>query len=480
MDKEKRARLFTIFGTVLYLEPLSGELRHGAPDRVPANVALVADGISPDGRRCRIMYNAEPGWVPVAFEAGRSGLITNDGVASPSLRIAALERGLLSLRSEDRYLCAEPDGCVTLSRTKCSLWECFLASEDWCTAYPHDAEAAFDLPVDWPGVHRAVIDPMLRARSRRVVKEKKVFFFANTEWSNGRVYYDLCKFLHERGYVADILNWRVSYTRDQIANILTYYDFVISGLDGIASLIDNYLVPPERIIGISHGVYYDFNILIEKKGVEIFGKLANFGVVSYSMISESAILGVPRIPSVASLGVDLTEFGGEISGSLRIVGYASSMSHKTKEGIEKKRGELAAECAERSGLDFRLAGSHENPVSFHDMPAYYSTVDAVLMTSMIEAAGLPVLEAAAAGRLVIGTPVGHFPLRAYQGGGIIAPIDSERFKRFTISTLLYYKSNPQAYVDKCHSIKEAAKMFDWQYVIDEWVDLIEMAKPSRT
>ncbi|MBZ9905717.1 glycosyltransferase family 4 protein [Mesorhizobium sp. B2-7-3] len=261
--------------------------------------------------------------------------------------------------------------------------------------------------------------------------------------------------------------------------MLGYYDFIISGLDGIPFLIDNYLVEPDRIIGISHGVYYDFDLLIHKKGIGIFDQLANFGVVSYSMVSESAILGVPRVPLVTSLGINFTEFDTAIPGSLRTVGYASSMSHKTKEGIEKKRGELAIECAEGAGLDFRPAGSHEKPVSFHDMPAYYSTVDSILMTSMIEAAGLPVLEAAAAGRLVIGTPVGHFPLRAYQGGGIIAPIDAGRFKLFTINALLYYKANPQAYVDKCHSIREAAKMFDWDYMIDEWVELIESAKPVR-
>lgn len=320
---------------------------------------------------------------------------------------------------------------------------------------------------------------MFRVRSNRAPRAKKVFFFANTEWSNGRVYYDLCKRLHENGYISDILNWRISYTRNQIIDMLGYYDFIISGLDGIPFLIDNYLVEPDRIIGISHGVYYDFDLLIHKKGIGIFDQLANFGVVSYSMVSESAILGVPRVPLVTSLGINFTEFDTAIPGSLRTVGYASSMSHKTKEGIEKKRGELAIECAEGAGLDFRPAGSHEKPVSFHDMPAYYSTVDSILMTSMIEAAGLPVLEAAAAGRLVIGTPVGHFPLRAYQGGGIIAPIDAGRFKLFTINALLYYKANPQAYVDKCHSIREAAKMFDWDYMIDEWVELIESAKPVR-
>ena len=44
------------------------------------------------------------------------------------------------------------------------------------------------------------------------------------------------------------------------------------------------------------------------------------------------------------------------------------------------------------------------------------------------------LEAAAAGRLVIGTPVGHFPRKAYQGGGILAPIEADKFTAFAAAT----------------------------------------------
>jgi glycosyltransferase involved in cell wall biosynthesis len=108
-----------------------------------------------------------------------------------------------------------------------------------------------------------------------------------------------------------------------------------------------------------------------------------------------------------------------------------------------------------------------------------SKVDAVLACSVSEGAGLPVMEAAAAGRLVISTPVGHFPLKAYQGGGIIAPVEAEKFKAFTIATLRYYKENPTAYVEKCGAIQEAARKFDWQHAIGEWIELIETADRSR-
>jgi len=110
------------------------------------------------------------------------------------------------------------------------------------------------------------------------------------------------------------------------------------------------------------------------------------------------------------------------------------------------------------------------------MPDFCRSVDVGLISSISEAAQLPVMEAAAAGRLVIGTPVGYFPCKAYQGGGIMAPIEAEKFKAFNTATLLYYKENPAAYVDKCHAIQEAARKFHWKHMIDEWIELIGAAK----
>jgi glycosyltransferase involved in cell wall biosynthesis len=152
----------------------------------------------------------------------------------------------------------------------------------------------------------------------------------------------------------------------------------------------------------------------------------------------------------------------------------------TTYGIEWKRGELAEAAAQKAGLGFKVAGSTANQISFLDMPDFYKAVDAVVTSSISEGAQLPVMEGAAAGRLVIGTPVGHFPRKAYQGGGVLAPIDAEKFEQFTAVTLQFYKENPTAFADKCHALQEAARNFDWQYSIDDWVQFIEAAKASRS
>jgi glycosyltransferase involved in cell wall biosynthesis len=268
----------------------------------------------------------------------------------------------------------------------------------------------------------------------------------------------------------DILDWQVGHL-NHIREIIQYYDLFITALDGVRTLADNYGVPYNRIIAVSHHEY-DIRMLVEQKGVEVFDKFANYGVVSEFLYSASLMRGVPRAPMVAPLGINYSEFYSDIPESLATVGYASSMSVKTY-GVEWKRGEVAEAAAREAGLPFKVAGSTGNQVSFHDMPDFYRTVDAVLVSSISEAAQLPVMEAAAAGRLVIGTPVGHFPRKAYEGAGILAPIEAEKFKAFAADTLRYYKDNPTVFQDKCRSMQEAARLFDWKNAIGGWIDLIE-------
>ena len=329
-----------------------------------------------------------------------------------------------------------------------------------------------------------IVHPTLKVAANTKPKAKKVLIYGYTKWSHGRVYYDLCKQLHQRGYIVDILDWQASHA-DYIHQIAPYYDFFMTACDGVRTLVDSYGITCEKIIVISHHEL-DIRMLIEQKGLEIFYQFANYGVVSEFVYCASMMRGVTRVPMVASLGINYSEFFSELSEKLETVGYASSMSVKTY-GVEWKRGDLAAAAVHAAGLDFKVAGSTANQMSFHDMPNFYKSVDAVVTSSISEAAQLPVMEAAAAGRLVIGTPVGHFPMRAYQGGGIIAPIEAAKFKAFTTEKLQYFKKYPRAYVAKCHSIQEAAQQFDWQHSIGEWVDLIEAAgsgcsrdQPTRT
>ncbi|MFI5023464.1 MAG: FkbM family methyltransferase [Alphaproteobacteria bacterium] len=477
-----RARLFTTFGTVLYVDAASGELRHGPSETSPPNATFVADPSAAGPRR--------RGWL--AHERGGSRELivcledrchcalrseSAGGSASPTLlELIPLERGLIALKAADVFLSAIPDGRIGLSAPVCSTWELFLASEAWCTDAPAKGSArigdAAGAKFDKKRIESYIVDPLIRKTANANSKSTKVLIYGYPQWSHGRIYYDLCKHLHERGYVVDILSWQVDHS-NYMREIIAFYDLFMTALDGVRVLVDTYGVPYDKIIAVSHHEF-DIRTLTEQKGVEVFRSFASYGVVSEPLYCSSLMSGVPRIPMVASVGVNFSEFYTEISERLATVGYASSMSARTY-GIEWKRGELAEAAAREAGLAFKVAGSTANQISFHDMPDFYRSVDAVLTSSISEAAQLPVMEAAAAGRLVICTPVGHFPRKAYEGGGIMAPIEAGKFKTFAAETLRYYKENPAAYTAKCHAIQEAALKFDWEHAIGDWIELIESA-----
>jgi hypothetical protein len=479
-----RARLFTTWSTVLYVDVGSGELRHGANETSPENAVFIADPMASAPRRQgRIMHAAngidEPLVrlpdgslrVPKAHEKGGEA-------GGPLLELVPLERGLVALRADGRFLCAEPTGGITLSRPVCSVWECFLASENWCT---DRAAAAEDLPQDLGGpafdrrlIAHCIISPLLRAKVNNATRTARLLFFGYKARSHGRIYYDLCKRLYDRGYVADVLDWQTDHT-EHIEELSSYYDLFVTSLDGVAALVDRYKIPYENIIALSHGDY-DIPMLIDEKGFEPFARFAGYGVVSPSLLCSSLNLGVTRVPAVLPLGIDFAEFHAEVPERLATVGYASTISVVSKHGIELKREHLARECAEEAGLEYRRSASTESYLWFVYMPDFYKSVDAILIPSLQEGAGLPAMEAAAAGRLVISTPTGHFPLKAAQGAGIIAPIDARRFKAFTLETLRYYKEDPIAYREKCRQIQQAARKFDWRYEIDEWIEFIEGAR----
>ncbi len=479
-----RARLFTVFGTVLHVEAASGCLRHGPVETSPANAVFMAEpSWGEASRKGRLMQDKGDCLQPIAVLSEHSQIASSaepapNLAAGTSLELVHLQRGLFALTAHGLFLCAEPSGTISLSREVCSTWECFLASEPWCTEGADD-----QLPIrgnskfDTKGIQSFLVHPLIRKRANGKPNARKVLIYGYPQWSHGRVFYDVSRQLHRRGYIVDILNWREDHAR-YIAELIPFYDIFMTAPDGVRTLTDSYGVPCDRVIVLAHHEL-EIKTLIDQKGVEVFGKFANYGVVSEFLYCASLLRGVPRVPKVASLGINFAEFYSKISERLATVGYASSMSVTTY-GIEWKRGELAEAAAREAELEFKIAGSTANQMSFHDMPEFYRSVDAVVTSSISEGAQLPVMEAAAAGRLVIGTPVGHFPRKAYEGGGIMAPIEADKFKFFTAQTLSYYKANPAAYQDKCHSIQEAAKRFDWQYTIDEWVELIEAAVDQRS
>jgi glycosyltransferase involved in cell wall biosynthesis len=471
-----RAKVFTNWGTVLYVDSETGLLRHGDAHASPANAFLVAERQEPSSRwPVWLAHDTGDGLRPIlcgATECRSAVAAARDvaAAASARLEIVPLERGLVGLGARGLFLGAEPDGRMMFGKSRCSVWEFFLLSEDWRPSGPPPEGDALDRT----GLRSYIVHPPHRVQALKSTGARKVLIYGYTGWSHGRVYYDLCKHLYARGFIVDLLDWMKFWSPDDMAAITSFYDFFLTSFDlnGVRGLANRYGVPYERMIAISHSEF-----LTDAGDRDLYAKFANYGVTSYNLLGSSMSLRIPQIPTIVPIGINYSEFEAEPAERLATVGYASTMSLDWENtGVDRKRGALARESAQAAGLDFKTAGWTGAPIPFQEMPAFYRSVDCILMTSLFEASSMPIMEAAAAGRLVIGTPAGAFPLRAYQGGGILAPVAAEQFKDFTVSTLRYYKDNPEAFRDKCRAIQQAARQFDWQFMIDDWVAFIQAAK----
>jgi Domain of unknown function (DUF4422)/Methyltransferase domain len=118
-------RLVTAFGTVLYVDAASGELRHGPIASSPSNAVFVSDGSSG-----RVMHQAAGSLQPIVCQTNGCGVAGRGERADPSaeqtvLEIVPIDPGIVGLKAEGVFLCAEVDGQVTLSRSECRAWEMF-------------------------------------------------------------------------------------------------------------------------------------------------------------------------------------------------------------------------------------------------------------------------------------------------------------------------------------------------------------------
>jgi len=498
-----RARLFTTWGTVLYVDAGSGELKHGAIESSPENAVFVANPSSvPACRQGWLMRNTGEDCEPIVCRSDRCQSISDvegdpGSAGATPLEVISLERGLIALRAGGLFLCAESNGRITLSRTVCSLWECFLPSADFCTAPLAAKEAVASAFIDWPGIRSFVRDRKSMDEIEKVVDgtpvaeraavtetafERQAFkpvsrmrkpvtrvlFFTGTGWAFGSVHFELVKYLHSRGRVADVLDFGHNYNREELAMMGEYYDCIVGIVGEAWPLTEEYGIPHEKIVVVAHGDY-DIHHALETRPRDEFERFGGYAVISEYLRELSSDLGIQRVPKIVKYGINYRRFLTPVASELKIVGYGGRMFRDDNGGVDWKRGVLAREATEAAGLVFRPAGQFH----FLAMPRYYQQVDAVLVTSSREGFGLPAMEAAAAGRLVISTPVGGFPYLASVGAGITAPVRAAEYKEFVIEKLNYYKDNPREYVETCESIQHAARKIDWEYTIDAWIELIE-------
>ena len=242
-------------------------------------------------------------------------------------------------------------------------------------------------------------------------------------------------------------------------------DIVMTLPEGVASLVSRYSVPRNRIFVVAHDEQDIQNHL--KVGCTFDG-LAGFGVVSDSLACSSLAVGVARVPDVLRLGIDFKKYRREPTKKLERVGYATTMSRTNIYGVERKRGEIAKRCADRAGLEWVHPVPPDKPVHKDSLPDHFTRFDALLMTSLSEGAGSPPLEAAATGRLVLGTPVGQFPRLAVEGVGLMGPLGAQEFEEWAVSELKFFAKRPASFRKQVERGQNAAENRDWSNVVVDW------------
>jgi glycosyltransferase involved in cell wall biosynthesis len=296
---------------------------------------------------------------------------------------------------------------------------------------------------------------------------KKVTVFIESEWAFGNIHYELCKYFFRRGIDARLLPWNKAYSLAEMQELDQGTDFYLTNPHGYRHLLNTYQVQkPEKCIIVAHSKS-DLVELIEHHGLEEFLKPRHFAVVSKYLKRVSSELGITREPVVLDVGINVNAYRAEPSRQLNTVGLAGSATGYHQ---DIKRAHLVERATTAAGLNFLIAQNYHH--SFVTMPGFYQNVDCVIVASTEEGAGLPVLEASAAGKLVISTPVGHWCERHVDSGGFVVPIEESGFLYRTSEILEFYKSRPQHYREKCWEIRQHAWQYDWDNFIDQWIALL--------
>ena len=296
----------------------------------------------------------------------------------------------------------------------------------------------------------------------------KVIFYTQNRWAFGSIHHALAKELYKHNIYASLLDWTQPYSAHEFRLLNKTYDVFVTNPEAVMSL-HNFGIPLKKIVTVAHG-QWDLLLARQNNGVDFYNELKNFAVISEVLKQKSMEFGIKRIPNVTPLGIHFDIFYDKVPDRLRIVGYAGQKECLNFFKEEIKRAKLVSLAT--TGIDGIELISHGD-YNHLCMPGYYKEIDCLIMASSEEAGGLPVMEAAAAGRLVMGTYVGYFEKNADLGAGIGLPMDETEFVAKAKEHIIYYRDNPIQYKEKCQLIQQFAREnYDWSNVVKYWVEVL--------
>jgi glycosyltransferase involved in cell wall biosynthesis len=295
---------------------------------------------------------------------------------------------------------------------------------------------------------------------------KRVLFYTQNRWAFGSIHHGLCKELYKHGIYANLLDWTIPYSQHEFDFLNRTYDIFVTTPEAVIPLHQRGIAL-NKIVSIAHG-QWDILQARRNSGVDFYSQLKSYAVISDFLKNKSIEFGVTCIPDIVKLGIHTDVFKRSISDRLLVVGYAGMKETKNIFGDEIKRGKLVEDAVTGMNVDLRSFPEMNHLC----MPSYYGIVDCVVMSSTEEAGGLPMMEAAAAGRLTIGTPVGYYAEDAIESGGVMVSIETNDFIKETREAIQRYQQDNQLYRSTCAKIQEyAIEKFNWSDRIEPWLKL---------
>lgn len=293
----------------------------------------------------------------------------------------------------------------------------------------------------------------------------RILFYIDEEWAFGLIHKELIKHFILAGHDCDTFDWAKCRDASELYAVCHNYDRVVTIL-GVEHMLVNSGVPKNKIIVCAHAKC-DIDAYLKYGGP--VSEFCRFIAVS-PFVKEYAETHLKASPVTLQIGVSRGRYTQKTPTTLRAVGYASVMSRVNHQGVEIKRGHLAAEICSKTGLQLEVA----QKCTVLAIPYFWSRVDACLVTSLEEGAGMPMLEAAASGRLVITTPVGHATyLNAIGAVTMIEALEKpEDVVAQMVDHLQFFARHPLAFYHKCLKAREAMAALDWKRLAPGWIDTI--------
>lgn len=233
-----------------------------------------------------------------------------------------------------------------------------------------------------------------------------IVFFTQNRWAFANIHNGLSKALHCKGINSEIVDWSVPYRLEEFSLLNKWATFFVTNPDAVPEL-SSYGVPREKIIIVAHA-RWDIQKALEKDST-VFDTCREYCAVSDFLVEESKKLGVRRTPKRLPLGIDTQKYNSpRIVNKIKVIGYAGAFSSQNYEGEEIKRGDLVPRAVNliQKIEDFTIQYKPHNFYMWQAMPAYYNSIDLLIVTSKEEGFCLPVLEAMAAGVHIITPKVG--------------------------------------------------------------------------